>query len=235
MKRFCGSVQGTCPLTASIHAGNGPSLKMAGNVPSVPLPLAGSGKSLFLSDLGRNDRISELGFYFPLKNLTREKLSALFRDLMREDSGSIPEKWEEEVGRLSFNPVRGWLRGFIDLVFFAEGRYYLADWKSNFLGTDPEAYLPEALKTVMVNKHYILQYHLYALALHAYLKRRIPDYSVERHFGGVYYFFLRGIDPACGMKSGIYFDRPSEARLNLLYESLIEKNPVSTRKSDASN
>lgn len=210
-------------------------LTLADNILSVPLQLVESGKSLYLSDLGWNERISELGFYFPLKKLTREKLSALFRDLAREDYGSIPEKWEEEVGRLSFNPVRGWLRGFIDLVFIAEGRYYLADWKSNFLGTEPEAYLPEALKAVMVNKHYILQYHLYALALHAYLKRRIPDYSVEKHFGGIYYFFIRGIDPARGMESGIYFDRPSEARLNLLYESLIEKNPVKTRKSDASN
>jgi len=47
---------------------------------------------------------------------------------------------------------------------------------------------------------------------------------VERHFGGVYYLFLRGLNPIRGTESGIYFDRPSEARLTALYEALIEKN-----------
>jgi len=204
------------------------------NVLAVSLSGGGEGPSFRLSDIRREDRISEMGFYFPLKRLTPEKLQILFQDIARQSTGSIPDSWDIEMERLSFSPVRGWLRGFIDLVFEVDGRYYLLDWKSNYLGNDPSGYNPESLKSVMVRKHYILQYHLYALALHAYLKQRIPDYCVETHFGGVYYLFLRGIDPVRGMKTGVYFDRPSEARLTILYESLIEKIPVEGKRADVS-
>jgi len=204
------------------------------NVLAVSLSGGGEGKSFRLSDIRREDRISELGFYFPLKRLTPEKLQILFKDIARQAPGSIPDSWDIEMKRLSFSPIRGWLRGFIDLVFTVGGRYYLLDWKSNYLGDDQSGYYPESLESVMVRKHYILQYHLYALALHAYLKQRIPGYSVEKHFGGVYYLFLRGIDPARGMEAGVYFDRPSEAQLTTLYDSLIEKIPVEGRNSDVS-
>jgi exodeoxyribonuclease V beta subunit len=35
---------------------------------------------------------------------------------------------------LDFRQVRGMLKGFIDLVFRHNGRYYLLDYKSNWLG-----------------------------------------------------------------------------------------------------
>jgi len=202
---------------------------------TLAMPLrGGEGRKTFrLSEVSRKDRISELGFYFPLKRLTREKLQGLFRYIAQEDPGSIPASWDIEIERLSFSPVHGWLRGFIDLVFAVDDRYYLVDWKSNNLGADPACYSPEALKTVMARKHYILQYHLYALALHAYLQRRLTGYRVERHFGGVYYLFLRGLNPIRGTESGIYFDRPSEARLTALYEALIEKNAAKGGNANA--
>jgi len=56
---------------------------------------------------------------------------------------------------------------------------------------------------------------------------------VERHFGGVYYLFLRGLNPIRGTESGIYFDRPSEARLTALYEALIEKNAAKGGNANA--
>jgi exodeoxyribonuclease V beta subunit len=49
--------------------------------------------------------------------------------------------------------------------------------------------------------------------LHRYLGGRLPDYDYERHFGGVYYLFLRGMRPQTGPTCGVFFDRPA---LNLV-------------------
>jgi len=86
------------------------------------------------------------------------------------------------------------LKGFIDLVFRHNGRYYLLDYKSNWLGENGEAYTPEAMARAMQSHRYDLQYQLYTLALHRYLRHRIADYDYQRHFGGVIYLFLRGVD-----------------------------------------
>jgi exodeoxyribonuclease V beta subunit len=58
-------------------------------------------------------------------------------------------------------------------------------------------------------RRYDLQYLLYTLALHRYLRRRLPAYEYEHHFGGVYYLFLRGMRPETGPRCGVYFDRPA--------------------------
>jgi exodeoxyribonuclease V beta subunit len=115
------------------------------------------------------------------------------------------------------------MKGFIDMVFCFSGRFYLVDWKSNFLGNQVSDYGQEALKKSMSSNFYVLQYHLYALALNQYLAARLPHYRYERHFGGVYYFFLRGIDPAFGPEYGIYRDRPEEGLITEVQERLIGK------------
>jgi len=43
--------------------------------------------------------------------------------------------------------------------------------------------------------YYDLQYLLYSLALHRYLRTRLPDYDPQRHLGGVEYLYLRGMAP----------------------------------------
>ena len=85
------------------------------------------------------------------------------------------------------------------------------DYKSNDLGPRDEDYTPERLLATMVQEHYLLQYLIYTLAVHRYLRLRLPDYDYEQHFGGVYYLFLRGMNPDSEKPSGIYFDRPSAA------------------------
>jgi exodeoxyribonuclease V beta subunit len=89
----------------------------------------------------------------------------------------------------------GVLRGVIDLVFAHDGRYYLADYKSNWLGPQADDYTPEALAVAMAGGGYTAQALIYALALHRHLRARLPDYDVARDFGGVYYLFLRGMAP----------------------------------------
>ncbi|MFP3335624.1 hypothetical protein SB761_33520, partial [Pseudomonas sp. SIMBA_064] len=82
-----------------------------------------------------------------------------------------------QAAPLDFRQVRGMLKGFIDLVFRWQGKYYLLDYKSNWLGDSHAAYTPEAMAQAMIGHRYDLQYQLYTLALHRYLQHRLPDYD----------------------------------------------------------
>ena len=102
--------------------------------------------------------------------------------------------------------VNGLLKGFIDLVFVHNQRYYVVDYKFNSLGNDDPAYTPEALEKAMLVKRYDLQYALYLLALHRLLKVRLgAHYDYDKHIGGGLYLFLRG---AQGPTGGRLFNKP---------------------------
>jgi exodeoxyribonuclease V beta subunit len=96
------------------------------------------------------------------------------------------------VRGLDIRQVHGFLTGVIDLVFEANGRWYVVDWKSNRLPLDPASYAPDRLWEVMGDAHYVLQYHLYLVAVHRLLAERIPGYAYDTHIGGAAYAFLRG-------------------------------------------
>jgi len=76
----------------------------------------------------------------------------------------------------------------------------------------------------MIRDNYILQYQLYCVALHQYLRHRLEGYSYDEHFGGVFYVYLRGVDPSKGAEYGIFRDRPDEENLVRLSEALIDKD-----------
>lgn len=101
----------------------------------------------------------------------------------------LPGQPRPQLGETDLN---GMLKGFIDLVFEHEGRWYVADYKSNYLGPDHTAYTQEAMAAQMLKKRYDVQAVLYALALHRQLRARLPGYDYARHFGGAAYIFLRG-------------------------------------------
>lgn len=88
--------------------------------------------------------------------------------------------------------LNGMFKGFIDLVFEHQGRYYVVDYKSNWLGEGDAAYTDEAMQMTVASHRYDLQYVLYLLALHRQLQLRLPDYDYDRHVGGALYLFLRG-------------------------------------------
>ncbi|XHA15786.1 exodeoxyribonuclease V subunit beta [Citrobacter farmeri] len=162
-------------------------------------PLNETGISL--SQLSAREKQVDMEFYLPISQpLIAERLDALIRQFDPLSAGCPP---------LEFAQVRGMLKGFIDLVFRHNGRYYLLDYKSNWLGENSSAYTPQAMATAMQAHRYDLQYQLYTLALHRYLRHRIADYDYERHFGGVIYLFLRGVDSE-QPQQGIYTTRPSE-------------------------
>ena len=133
----------------------------------------------------------------------------------------VAEKFPEHLGRLNFHPTRGFMRGFVDLVFRYGGRFYLVDWKSNHLGNSIEDYHQEALVQAMLRDYYLLQYHLYTVALDRYLALRLPDYHYDRDFGGIFYIFLRGVDPVAGARYGVYRDRPPQELIAALVAGLI--------------
>ncbi|HCJ5549989.1 TPA: exodeoxyribonuclease V subunit beta [Klebsiella pneumoniae] len=157
------------------------------------------GPDIALNQLAARDKQVEMAFYLPIAQLlTAERLDALIRQYDPLSADTPP---------LDFRQVRGMLKGFIDLVFRHEGRYYLLDYKSNWLGEDREAYTRPAMEQAMRAHRYDLQYQLYSLALHRYLRHRLADYDYDRHFGGVIYLFLRGMDGQGGGQ-GIFTTRP---------------------------
>jgi exodeoxyribonuclease V beta subunit len=182
-------------------------------------PLVADRPDLRLSRIERRDRLNELEFCFPLKQISP---AVLRRAFAAHGGPEVPASFPEHLGRLQFTPVRGYMKGFVDLVFRFDGRFYLVDWKSNLLGDRPEDYRAEALARVMAERFYVLQYHLYTVALDQYLRIRLPGYDYGQHFGGVFYIFLRGVDPDLGPECGIFKDRPARQLVEALRETLID-------------
>jgi exodeoxyribonuclease V beta subunit len=183
-------------------------------------PLAPEDPELQLAVIPNAERLNELSFYFPVASISTETLRAIFADFT--DSIAL-EGFPEKIEKLNFYPSRGFMKGFIDMVFRYKNRYYLVDWKSNYLGASVKDYCQAALKQSMSESYYILQYHLYVLALHQYLTLRLTNYNYEIHFGGVFYIYLRGANPAYGPNYGIFRDRPKIALIEALKRRLIIK------------
>ena len=172
-------------------------------------PLNDGERSFCLNQIPNADRFTELEFYFSAKEFRLGKLAlALEEDPETQAYGKqLIRSVMEDSTQFS-----GFIKGFVDLVVRFEGRWYILDYKSNFLGTTYGDYHRSAVDQAMADHHYILQYHLYLIALHRYLAHRIPEYDYDRDFGGVFYLFLRGMHPRGG-ESGIYFSRPAKNRI----------------------
>ena len=189
---------------------------LIGRVLAATLPSPSGGFTL--AQISRAERLSELEFYFPLQRVTPQGLGKIFADHV---GTGMPAGFHARLEKLDFQPARGFMKGFIDLVFQFQGRFYLVDWKSNFLGARVEDYHRENLVRAMEDHFYRLQLNLYVLALHRYLEYRVPGYRYAEHFGGAYYLFLRGMDPGEEKGFGIYYESPGEGLIEALSRSLI--------------
>jgi len=150
-------------------------------------------------------RINEMAFFFPLESVDRGQFNQILR---QHDHAPLPP------GGLPY--LHGLMGGFIDLVFEHQGKYFVADYKSNHLGNSYHDYHGEQLQSAMDQHRYDLQYLIYSLALHRYLAERIKDYRYASHFGGVYYLFLRGMHPQNPPGTGIYYARPDASLIESL-------------------
>jgi exodeoxyribonuclease V beta subunit len=193
-----------------------PVCAMVDNVLSVPLCI--NKTTLMLSSVQCRNRINEMEFYFPLKPVSPNRLRKIFADYGGID---LVNDFPDRLGKLNFSLTKGFMKGYIDMVFYDQDRFWLVDWKSNYLGNSVEDYGKNVLNNVMSKNFYILQYHLYVIALHQYLQLRIPEFSYERHIGGVYYIFIRGVDPDKGPEFGIYKDIPDKTLVDALLKELI--------------
>ncbi|MBS7664424.1 exodeoxyribonuclease V subunit beta [Pseudomonas lalucatii] len=164
------------------------------------------GNGLCLAGLEPTRRLPELGFTFPVANLDVQRLRAILGD----PAHGLPAPMREAAARLEFDSLKGFLKGFIDLSFEHEGRWYIADYKSNWLGPDAGHYQGERLLQALAGEHYYLQYLIYLVALRRFLRQRLADFD-ERQLGGAYYLFLRGMPQA-----GVYFARPADSLLDAL-------------------
>ncbi|MGE5089307.1 MAG: PD-(D/E)XK nuclease family protein, partial [Candidatus Levyibacteriota bacterium] len=174
--------------------------RMLGDVMATQLP-----GGIVLGSVPAARRLSELEFSLPSPRVSANALNATLKRL------------GYDVPRLAFRDLEGYLRGFIDLVFEHDDRYYVLDWKSNHLGYTASDYGPHALQATMAEHSYHLQYLLYSLAVDRYLARRLSGYRYDRHFGGVLYLFVRGVRPgwanADGTPAGVFQHRPAAAAL----------------------
>lgn len=169
-------------------------------------------KVLSLSALPMANTLREVEFYFPMNDTTRQDLSNIIQT--HRESNVLPQL---PPG----NELKGMMHGFIDLIFEWQGKYYVADYKSTFLGDNVEDYSYQALLDNIQDNYYDLQYLIYCLALHRYLRLRIENYSPDKHFGGVYYLYLRGMGPVDG--KGVYYKAIEPDLLNALDDLFANK------------
>ncbi|MBB3229082.1 exodeoxyribonuclease V beta subunit [Luteibacter sp. Sphag1AF] len=159
-----------------------------------------------LADLqGPESYRAELEFWFEAQAVDTRRLDAIV--VRHTLNGAARPALEPDQ-------LNGMLKGFIDLIVQHEGRYYIVDYKSNWLGPDASAYTPEAMRTSILSSRYELQYAIYLLALHRQLRARLgDDYDYDRHVGGAVYLYLRGID---GTGMGVHTERPSRQMVEAL-------------------
>lgn len=171
------------------------------------------GQALKLDQLSSGSRLNELEFDFALDHLDIRALNRFMQSL-----SPLP------LMDVSSPEFGGLITGVIDLVFEHQGRYYLADYKSNFLGASLADYQPSKLLQAMLDRRYDLQSLIYCVALHRYLEQRLPDYDYAHHFGGSYYLFLRGMRPQQANRYGIHFERP-ELEVMMAFDQLLGFTP----------
>jgi exodeoxyribonuclease V beta subunit len=177
--------------------------KLLGQVFDVEISVGGN--RFRLADVNWNKRIHEFEFDFPVAPFHTDMLESL-SDL------STPLKLRySEIGAPA---LEGIMNGKMDLFFEHDGRYYILDWKSNYLGGTLDFYSRERLKEVMDEEGYHLQYLIYTVPAKKYLELRIPDFDYETQFGGVIYLFLRGMRQ--GRDAGIFTDKPEVGKIEMM-------------------
>ncbi|GAB46933.1 UvrD-helicase domain-containing protein [Mobilicoccus pelagius] len=188
-------------------------------------PLGPLAPGATLRDIGRGERLCEVEFELPLgggdeagaggvpgdvADVRLGQIAALLRAHLPEDDPIRPYADELDRPELGGQLLRGYLTGSLDVVMRVDGRYLVADYKTNWLGPFEEpltaaAYVPDNLDAAMRHSDYPLQALLYAVVLHRYLRWRLPGYDPEQHLGGVLYLYVRGM---CGPETPLVDGRP---------------------------
>lgn len=146
----------------------------------------------------------EMEFWFETHHVDLERLDAVVTQY------TLAQRPRPQLKR---DVLHGMLKGFMDLVFEYQGRYYVADYKSNWLGPHNASYNHDNMEEAIRNHRYDLQYVIYLFALHRLLKSRLADYDYDQHIGGAMYLFMRGIGAT---SAGVHFERPCKRLMDEL-------------------
>ena len=165
----------------------------------VPLPKTSDGGiGIPLSEIRQDRAVAEMEFFLDASN------SLDLNRILDTLANSASEQARPLIDRKdASHDGNGVLNGIIDLIFEHDGKYYIVDWKTNWLGASDADYTPDRIRPVMGKEGYVLQSYLYSAALLRLLRQRGMDYDA---FGGVYYVFLRGLSR--GTPNGFWFDVP---------------------------
>ncbi|PKD44702.1 exodeoxyribonuclease V subunit beta [Rhodohalobacter barkolensis] len=155
---------------------------------------------LDLSQVKRVDEIREMEFHFPSSDLQLDEILEIIRN--------SPHSHKNK------SRLQNYLTGFIDLTVRQNGKYYILDYKSNYLGDQIEDYAPEKLRREIESVNYDVQYHIYTVALKKYLTTRIPNFDYDRDFGGVAYLFVRGM--RADSNNGVWSVKPEKEVIDRL-------------------
>ncbi len=161
---------------------------------------AHGGDALRLCDLQAHMKKVEMEFYFPVETLNAKDVNTLLSHFPCVQS---------PVQALDFSQLKGMLKGFIDLTFTWKDQYFILDYKSNHLGNDFADYQYMNMDKAMAEHRYDVQLIIYTLALHRLLKLRLPNYDYDKHIGGGYYLFLRGLSETGN--TGQFYCKPEKA------------------------
>ncbi|MDH5230601.1 MAG: exodeoxyribonuclease V subunit beta [Gammaproteobacteria bacterium] len=158
-----------------------------------------------LAQLQASQCVKEMEFNLKTKRFNLTQVIAI---ILKSET-DLPFHIKQSLEQLGSYSLNGFLKGFIDLIFEHEGKYYIADYKSNYLGDGDHAYHAQAIIDDVAKHQYLMQMIIYTLALHQYLKQSLNNYSFEQHFGGVFYLYLRGMKPDV-VGSGVFSYRPRQ-------------------------
>lgn len=226
---------------------DGPPL-LDGVIATLRTPLGGELEKVRLADISTGDRIDEMKFFMRMGEDSQATHASRIFDVLQQRQGdaAIHPRWFTDLKSSKNLDLNGMLTGFIDLVFRHEvdgqTRYFIADYKSNRIAPSGQSivasvFTKDAVLHEMALHHYYLQYHIYLVALHRWLRARIADYSYDRHIGGAYYFFVRGMSGEDtpihdGYARGVFFDRPSERIITALDEAFrsAEEEPAQAKE-----
>nr|WP_206530689.1 UvrD-helicase domain-containing protein [Rhodococcus aetherivorans] len=203
-------------------------------LPVLRTPLAGGAGTL--ADIAPADRLAELDFELPLAGgddpvattVTLDGVARLLRAHL--PAGDPFASYADLVGILEPTPLRGYLTGSIDSVLRIHGtepRFVIVDYKTNRLGPEELTtahYTRDRMAEEMLRAHYPMQALLYAVALHRYLRWRLPGYDPAVHLGGVQYLFVRGmVGPDTPAGCGVFDWAPPPALVAELSDLLAGK------------
>ncbi len=171
-------------------------------------PIGGRLGNLMFNQLSKSRRIHELSFDLPIAQEGKQVQPLdLVNAFSKDKKARFWGNYYKKLANLNFSS-QGFFTGSIDLVFTDQvntktARWWVADWKSNWIGSfdkesqqylcGPMHYDDKAMENQMLIHHYPLQAHLYLVALHRFLKWRLPNYNPANHLGGYVYVFLRGV------------------------------------------